>query len=67
MTMTTVVVIDDHPIVLEGCRRVLEDAEITSVIQAGNLVVGYRLYYRRRPNVVVIDPGMGGRNFAASR
>ena len=29
--MTSVLVIDDHPIVLQGCRRMLEDAGITSV------------------------------------
>jgi two-component system, NarL family, invasion response regulator UvrY len=60
MTMTTVLVIDDQPIVLEGCRRVLEDAGIRTVIQAGNLVSGYRLYYRRRPDVVVIDLNIRG-------
>ena len=58
--MTTVLVIDDQPIVLEGCRRVLEDAGIRTVIQARNLVSGYRLYYRHRPDVVVIDLGIRG-------
>jgi two-component system, NarL family, invasion response regulator UvrY len=62
--MTTVLVIDDQPIVLEGCRRVLEDAGIRTVIQARNLVSGYRLYYRRRPDVVVIDLGIRGPKLA---
>jgi two-component system, NarL family, invasion response regulator UvrY len=58
--MTTVPVIDDHPIVLEGCRRVLKDAGIKAVIQADNIVTGYRLYYRHCPHVVVTDLGMRG-------
>jgi two-component system, NarL family, invasion response regulator UvrY len=48
-------VIDDRPIVLEGCRRVLEEVGIRTVIQARNLVSGCRLYYRHRPDVMVID------------
>ena len=55
MTMTTVLLIDDQPIVLEGCRRILEDARIGNVIQARNLVSGYRLYYRHHPDVIIID------------
>jgi two-component system, NarL family, invasion response regulator UvrY len=58
--MTTVLVIDDQPIVLEGCRCVLEDAGIGTVVQARNFVSGYRLYYRHRPDVVVIDLNIRG-------
>jgi two-component system, NarL family, invasion response regulator UvrY len=58
--MTTVLVIDDQPIVFEGCRRVLEEAGIRAVIQARNLVSGYRLYYRHRPDVMIIDLDMRG-------
>ena len=58
--MTTVLLIDDQPIVLEGCRRVLEDAAIGNVIQARNLVSGYRLYYRHHPDVIIIDLNIRG-------
>jgi two-component system, NarL family, invasion response regulator UvrY len=57
--MTSVLVIDDHPIVLKGCRRVLEDAGVQIVLEARDLVSGYRLYHRRHPDVVVIDLKMG--------
>ena len=60
MTMTTVLLIDDQPIVLEGCRRILEDARIGNVIQARNLVSGYRLYYRHDPDVIIIDLNIRG-------
>ncbi|MGB3387046.1 MAG: response regulator transcription factor, partial [Pseudaminobacter sp.] len=58
--MTRVLVIDDHPIVLQGCRRVLQDAGVADVLEADNIVVGYRLYRRNQPDVVVIDLGLQG-------
>ena len=60
--MTSVLVIDDHPIVLNGGRRALEDAGVQMVLEARDLVSGYRLYYRRHPDVVVIDLKMGAQD-----
>jgi len=59
--MTCVLIIDDHPIVLQGCRRVLEDAGIQPVLAASDLVGGYRLYRRHKPDVVIIDLSMKGK------
>ena len=58
--MTTVLVIDDHPIVLQGCKRMLEAAGITSVLEARDPEFGYKLYRRHRPGVVIIDLAMHG-------
>jgi two-component system invasion response regulator UvrY len=63
--MTSVLIIDDHPIVLQGCRRILSDAGVGSVLEARDLVSGYRLFRRQHPDVVVIDlaikrDGLGG-------
>jgi len=63
--MTSVLVIDDHPIVLQGCRRMLEDAGVASVLEARDAPSGYRLYRRHRPDVVIVDlaiqgSGLGG-------
>jgi DNA-binding NarL/FixJ family response regulator len=58
--MTSVLVIDDHPIVLQGCRRMLEDAGVTTVLEARDAVSGYKLYRRHRPEVVIIDLAMQG-------
>ena len=58
--MTGVLIIDDHPIVLQGCRRVLEDAGVENVLEARDLTSGYRLYRRHHPGVVIIDLGMQG-------
>jgi two-component system, NarL family, invasion response regulator UvrY len=56
--MTRVLIIDDHPIVLQGCRRVLEDAGVETVLEARDAVCGYRTYLRQRPDVVLIDLGL---------
>jgi two-component system invasion response regulator UvrY len=58
--MTGVLVIDDHPILLQGARRVLEDALIGPVFEAGHIVAGYRTYRRNDPEVVVVDLAMHG-------
>ena len=58
--MTSVLIIDDHPIVLQGCRRMLEDAGVGSVLEARDLKSGYRLYRRHQPDVVIVDLGMPG-------
>jgi two-component system, NarL family, invasion response regulator UvrY len=63
--MTTVLIIDDHPIVLQGCRRMLEDIGIAEVIEASDAISGYRLFRGRRPGIVVVDlslrdSGLGG-------
>jgi DNA-binding NarL/FixJ family response regulator len=56
--MTTVLIIDDHPIVLQGCRRMLEDAGVTDVIEAADAASGYRLFSGKHPEVVIVDLGL---------
>jgi DNA-binding NarL/FixJ family response regulator len=58
--MTSVLIIDDHPIVLQGCRRMLEDAGVATVLEARDAVSGYKLYRRHRPEVVIVDLAMQG-------
>src|SRR6185437_16010636 len=62
--MTSVLVIDDHPIVLQGCRRMLQDAGVTTVYEARDAASGYRLYRRHRPQVVIADLAMEGSGLA---
>jgi len=59
--MTSVLIIDDHPIVLQGCQRVLADAGFAPVLTASDLVSGYRLYRRHAPDVAVVDLAIHGR------
>ena len=56
--MTKVLVVDDHPVVLQGCRRILEDAGITTVFEASDVATGYELFRSHRPDVVIIDLSM---------
>lgn len=58
--MTSVLVIDDHPIVLQGCRRLLEDAGVERVMEASTILSGYRMFRREKPDVVIIDLALHG-------
>jgi DNA-binding NarL/FixJ family response regulator len=58
--MTSVLIIDDHPVVLQGLRRVLEDAGVKCVLEARDVTSGYRLFRRNRPDVIIVDLGMQG-------
>ena len=62
--MTSVLIVDDHPIVLQGCRRVLQDAGVETLLEARDIVAGYRLYRRHRPNVVIVDLALQGSGLA---
>jgi DNA-binding NarL/FixJ family response regulator len=59
--MNSVLVVDDHPIVSQAWRRILEDAGIETVFDAHDVVTGYRLYHRNKPQVVIIDLAMQGK------
>jgi two-component system, NarL family, invasion response regulator UvrY len=56
--MTTVLIIDDHPIVLQGCRRMLTDIGIADIIEASDATSGYRLFSGNRPDIVIVDLGL---------
>ncbi len=62
--MSTVLVIDDHAIVLQGCRSLLEDLGQCEVLEASGIVPGYRLFLRRRPDVVILDLALDGKGLA---
>jgi two-component system, NarL family, invasion response regulator UvrY len=56
--MTTVLIVDDHPIVLQGCRRMLQDVGVNEVIEARETAAGYRLFREHSPDVVIVDLGL---------
>jgi two-component system, NarL family, invasion response regulator UvrY len=56
--MTSVLIVDDHPVALQGCRSILADAGITNVFEASDTATGYELFRNHRPDVVVIDLSM---------
>ena len=64
MTTTTIVVVDDHPIVREGLRTVLEREKDLSVVgEANDGLEAMRLVEQHRPALLIADlrmPGMSG-------
>lgn len=62
-----VLLVDDHPVVRTGFRRLLETNAGMVVAEAGSGEEGCSLYEETRPDVVVLDlamPGMGGLEMA---
>jgi two-component system invasion response regulator UvrY len=58
-----VLIIDDHPIVVSGCKALLEVEAAIEVIDAADGKSGYSAYFAHRPDVAVIDlnlPGVSG-------
>jgi two-component system, NarL family, invasion response regulator UvrY len=53
--MTQVLVIDDHPVVLMGCRRILEDAGVEAVHECSDFRTGHRMYTRLKPDLLIVD------------
>lgn len=62
--MIRVLLVDDHPVVRSGYRRLLEQTgDIQVIAEAGNAELAYGMFGAQRPDVCVSDlslPGMGG-------
>ncbi len=62
--MTSIMLVDDHAVVREGYRRLIEKhKDLTVVAEAPDGQTAYQLYKLHRPDVVVLDlsmPGKGG-------
>jgi two-component system, NarL family, invasion response regulator UvrY len=56
--VTRILVIDDHPIVLQGCRQLFADAGIDEIVQALTLTEGFNLYNTQKPDMILIDLAM---------
>ena len=58
-----ILIVDDHPIVISGCRALLETEASVEVIEAQDGATGFAVYLDRRPDVALIDinlPGFSG-------
>ena len=53
--MTRVLVIDSHPIIAAGCRKLLKDDGVENVIHARSFADGFAFYRSIRPNLVIFD------------
>jgi DNA-binding NarL/FixJ family response regulator len=58
-----VLIVDDHPIVVSGCRALLGAEPAIEVVDAADGEAGYLAYFAEKPDVAVIDinlPGVSG-------
>lgn len=58
-----VLIVDDHPIVISGCRMLLESDPSVEVFDAPDGEAGYSVYFARTPDIAIIDlnlPGLSG-------
>lgn len=64
MSEVTVLLVDDHPVVREGYRRLIESRSRFRVVgEADTAAEAYRLYRSLEPEIAVVDlslPGPGG-------
>jgi DNA-binding NarL/FixJ family response regulator len=58
-----VLIVDDHPVVIAGCRALFDAARNIDIIDASDERSGYRAFCKAKPDVTVIDvnlPGLSG-------
>lgn len=61
---TIVLIIDDHPLVAQGCARLLEQARPARAIPASGPADGFRKYRTHRPHMIIVDIALGSSAFA---
>ena len=62
--MPTALIIDDHPIVLQGCIETIKAHGACEVVGASSLAEGFRAYRRRRPDILILDLSFRDNAFA---
>jgi len=58
-----VLIVDDHPIIISGCRALLETDPSAEIIEARDGPAGFAAFFDSRPDVALIDinlPGLSG-------
>ena len=54
-TATRVLIVDDHPVVVSGCRSLFASDKSVKIDEAADAKSGYRAFVQKRPDVTVID------------
>lgn len=52
---TRVLIVDDHPVVVSGCRSLFAADKAVRIDEAADAKAGYRAFMQKRPDVTVID------------
>lgn len=58
--MATVLVVDDHPIMMQGCRLALTAQGIDAIFEEASPAAGYRTFLRRKPDLSIVDLNFAG-------
>ncbi len=54
-TPTRILIVDDHPVVLSGCRALFAGDSSIKIDEAGDARSGHRAFLHKKPDVTVID------------
>jgi DNA-binding NarL/FixJ family response regulator len=54
-TLTRVLIVDDHPVVLSGCRALFAGDSSIRIDEASDAKSGHRAFSQKKPDVTVID------------
>ncbi len=54
-----IVIIDDHPVVVEGWARIIRDRIRCEIVPARTALEGWRAWRKARPDLIVIDLTLG--------
>ena len=53
--VSCVLIIDDHPVVQQGCAQILKEAGATEILVTGSLTHGFHLYRTAKPDLIIVD------------
>src|SRR3954468_13936252 len=54
-TVTKVLIVDDHPVIVSGCRSLFASDASVKIDEAGDAKSAHRAYLTKKPDVTVID------------
>jgi DNA-binding NarL/FixJ family response regulator len=54
-TPTKILIVDDHPVVLSGCRALFASDSSVRIDEASDAKSGHRAYSQKKPDVTIID------------
>ncbi|MGY4154255.1 DNA-binding NarL/FixJ family response regulator [Bradyrhizobium sp. USDA 4461] len=52
---TRILIVDDHPVVVSGCRSLFASDKTVKIDEAADAKAGHRAFLQKRPDVTVID------------
>ena len=52
---TRILIVDDHPVVVSGCRSLFASDKSVKIDEAADAKAGHRAFVQKRPDVTVID------------